>query len=122
MEKQDQIWKALSDGTRRKILQILRDGKKTTTEIVDSFPELTRFNVMKHLDVLRSASLVETEKDGRKRFNSLNSMPLERVLEEWVGNIEIPENSSPVEINIEKKPKRISQTKNRADFGWKRYD
>jgi len=49
----DIVWKALSDPTRRAILDLLRDGPRTTTEIVESFPQLTRFGVMKHLDVLR---------------------------------------------------------------------
>ena len=56
----DPVWKALSDPTRRAILDLLRDGPRKTTEIVESFPHLTRFGVMKHLDVLREAQLVQT--------------------------------------------------------------
>ena len=51
-DKQDQIWKALSDPTRREILDFLRNGPKTTTSVVEHFPDLSRFNVMKHLEVL----------------------------------------------------------------------
>ena len=49
----DDVWKALSDPTRRRILDLLRNGPRRTTEIVEAFPRLTRFGVMKHLDVLR---------------------------------------------------------------------
>jgi DNA-binding transcriptional ArsR family regulator len=81
----DNIWKALSDPTRRTILDLLRKGPKTTTEIVDAFPDMTRFAVMKHLDVLRDARLVNTREDGRRRVNSLNAVPIRQIYERWMG-------------------------------------
>jgi DNA-binding transcriptional ArsR family regulator len=81
----DPVWKALSDPTRRAILDFLRDGSRTTTEIVEAFPHLTRFGVMKHLDVLRQAQLVHTREDGRQRVNSLNVTPIRQIYERWVG-------------------------------------
>ena len=81
----DIIWKALSDPTRRTILDLLRDGPRTTTEIVEAFPNMTRHAVMKHIDVLRKASLVNTAKDGRKRENSLNPVPIRQIYERWMG-------------------------------------
>ena len=85
----DIIWKALSDPTRRKILDRLRDGPKSTTEIVEAFPGMTRHAVMKHIDMLRKASLINTTKDptkdGRKRENSLNPVPIRQIYERWMG-------------------------------------
>jgi DNA-binding transcriptional ArsR family regulator len=81
----DPVWKALSDPTRRAILDFLRDRPRTTTEIVESFPHLTRFGVMKHLDVLRHAHLVHTREAGRQRVNSLNVVPIRQIYERWVG-------------------------------------
>jgi len=81
----DPVWKALSDPTRRSILDLLRDRPRTTTEIVESFPHLSRFGVMKHLDVLRQAQLVHTREAGRQRLNSLNVMPIRQIYERWVG-------------------------------------
>lgn len=81
----DAVWKALSDPTRRAILDFLRDRSRTTTEIVDAFPHLTRFGVMKHLDVLRQAHLVHTREAGRQRVNSLNVVPIRQIYERWVG-------------------------------------
>ncbi|MGH9949968.1 MAG: ArsR/SmtB family transcription factor, partial [Pyrinomonadaceae bacterium] len=46
----DPVWKALSDPTRRAILDLLRKGPKITTEIVEAFPDMTRQAVMKHID------------------------------------------------------------------------
>jgi DNA-binding transcriptional ArsR family regulator len=81
----DPVWKALSDATRRAILDFLRDRPRTTTEIVDEFPHLSRFGVMKHLDVLRQAHLVRTREAGRQRVNSLNVVPIRQIYERWVG-------------------------------------
>jgi DNA-binding transcriptional ArsR family regulator len=84
----DPAWKALSDPTRRAILDLLRQGPRTTTEIVDAFPHLTRFGVMKHIDVLREADIIETRQEGRQRINSLNVVPIRQIYERWVGRFE----------------------------------
>jgi DNA-binding transcriptional ArsR family regulator len=88
VDELDPVWKALSDPTRRAILDLLRDRPRTTTEIVEWFPHLTRFGVMKHLDVLRQAHLVQTREDGRQRVNSLNVLPIRQIYERWVGPFE----------------------------------
>jgi DNA-binding transcriptional ArsR family regulator len=80
----DHVWKALSDPTRRSILDSLRKGPLTTTEIVTLHPDLTRFGVMKHLDVLRDAGLVQDRWVGRSRINSLNVVPIRQIYERWV--------------------------------------
>ena len=82
----DQAWKALADATRRSILDFLRDGPRTTTEIVEQFVELSRFGVMKHLEVLRDAGLVLTREDGRRRINALNAAPIRQIYERWVSH------------------------------------
>jgi len=125
----DQIWKALADETRRTILDILRSGPKPTTAIVEQFPDLSRFAVMKHLDVLRQAALVVTREDGRQRINSLNAVPIRMIYERWVSKYEgiwasallrvkeAPErgNSAPSPTrqatNSKRKPKRKSRSR-----------
>jgi len=82
------VWKALADSTRRAILDLLRQGSRTTTEIVEAFPHLTRFGVMKHIDVLREAGLILTREEGRQRVNSLNVVPIRQIYERWVGRFE----------------------------------
>ena len=84
----DAVWKALSDPTRRAILDLLRHGPCTTTQIVEGFPQLTRFGVMKHIDVLREAGLINTREEGRQRLNSLNAIPIRRIYERWVSRYE----------------------------------
>lgn len=82
------VWKALSDTTRREILDLLRSGPKTTSEIVKRFPHLTRFGVMKHIDVLRESHLINTRSQGRRRINSLNALPIRQIYERWVSKYE----------------------------------
>ena len=81
----DPVWKALSDPTRRRILDLLRPGAKTTTEIVEAFPDMTRHAVMKHIDALRTAGLIITREDGRRRINSINAVPIRQIYERWMG-------------------------------------
>jgi DNA-binding transcriptional ArsR family regulator len=80
----DIVWKALSDPTRRSILDLLRKGPLTTTEIVARFPALTRFGVMKHLGVLRDAKLVTERWEGRRCIISLIVIPIRQIYERWV--------------------------------------
>ena len=87
-EELDSVWKALSDSTRRSILDLLRHGPRMTTEIVDAFPHLSRFGVMKHIEVLREAGLIHTREEGRQRINSLNVVPIRQIYERWVGRFE----------------------------------
>jgi DNA-binding transcriptional ArsR family regulator len=87
-ENLDHVWKALSDPTRRAILDELRVGPRTTTELVALFPDLTRFAVMKHMDVLRDANLMKTKAEGRHRINSLNVLPIRQIYERWVSPFE----------------------------------
>jgi DNA-binding transcriptional ArsR family regulator/uncharacterized protein YndB with AHSA1/START domain len=78
------VWKALANPIRRSILDELRHGPRTTGELADVVPELSRFAVMQHLGVLTEAGLVVVRRRGRNRFNHLNPVPLRRWYERWV--------------------------------------
>lgn len=81
---QDALWRALANPIRRQILDMLRIGPRTTGELAESVPSLSRFAVMQHLEVLVSAGLVLVRRRGRQRFNYLNAAPLRRWYERWV--------------------------------------
>jgi DNA-binding transcriptional ArsR family regulator len=104
----DEVWKALADPTRRSILDLLRHGPRTTIEIAEAFPHLSRFGVMKHLDVLREARLVNTREEGRQRVNSLNPIPIRQIYERWVSPFQDFWSSSLLDIraDAEKKGKK----------------
>jgi DNA-binding transcriptional ArsR family regulator len=82
----DLVWKALADPTRRAILDLLRQKTRTTTEIVERIPSISRFGVMKHLAVLRGAGLVQTREVGRSVVNSLNVVPIRLIYDRWVSD------------------------------------
>jgi DNA-binding transcriptional ArsR family regulator len=84
----DPVWKALADSTRRSILDRLRKGPSTTTGLVEAFPHLSRFGVMKHIEVLREAGLINTREESRQRINTLNVVPIRQIYERYVGRFE----------------------------------
>jgi len=77
------VWRALADPSRRKILDLLRDGPRTTGSLAAEF-EFSRFAVMKHLNALESAGLVLVERQGRERFNHLNPVPIQAIHRRWI--------------------------------------
>jgi DNA-binding transcriptional ArsR family regulator/uncharacterized protein YndB with AHSA1/START domain len=76
------LWRALSDPTRRRILDLLRERPRITGEVASHF-EISRIAVMRHLEVLSAARLVTSRKRGRERWHYLNAVPLERLHERW---------------------------------------
>ncbi len=78
------VWKALSDPTRRELLDLIAPGPITTGELVAKIPRLCRTAVMKHLDVLEAADLIHVRRQGRLRWNVFNALPLERIVQRWV--------------------------------------
>ena len=77
------IWPALSDPTRRRILDLLREQPRITGDIASHF-EVSRIAVMRHLQVLAAAGLITSRKRGRERWHYLNAVPLQRMYERWV--------------------------------------
>jgi DNA-binding transcriptional ArsR family regulator len=84
------VFKALADPTRRKILDELteRNGQ-TLFEICSRLAMKyrlgsTRQAISQHLDVLEAAGLIETRRDGRYKFHSINKKPLERIADRWL--------------------------------------
>lgn len=76
------VFRAVSDPTRRAILDTLRAGPRAAGAIADAFP-VSRPAISRHLRVLRHASLVREEKRGRERLYALNSEPL-KAIDDWL--------------------------------------
>jgi DNA-binding transcriptional ArsR family regulator len=77
--------KALSDPTRREILQMLRGGSKAAGEISEKF-DITAAAISRHLSVLKDADLIRDQRDGKFIIYTLNTSVLEDVLF-WVSNL-----------------------------------
>lgn len=69
---------ALSDPTRRAMLELLRSGHLPAGEIARAFP-VSRPAISRHLRLLRQARLVQERRDGRRRIYRLDPAPLREV-------------------------------------------
>jgi uncharacterized protein YndB with AHSA1/START domain len=81
----DDVFKALADPTRRRLLDLLfkKDGQ-TLSAIEERVADMTRFGVMKHLRVLEEAGLVATRRRGREKLHYLNVVPIRLIHDRWV--------------------------------------
>jgi DNA-binding transcriptional ArsR family regulator len=78
------LWRALASPWRRRLLDLLRQAPATTGALASQLPELSRFAVMQHLEVLTGAGVVIAERRGRDRINHINPVPLREWYERWV--------------------------------------
>ncbi|HCN39624.1 MAG TPA: hypothetical protein DIS77_04915 [Rothia sp.] len=84
----DDLFAVIADPTRRHILEFLAIERLSVGELVEELG-ISQPTVSKHLKVLRTAGLVETEAVGQKRFYSLVPQPLERVTD-WLTSLVPP--------------------------------
>ncbi|MGD6830855.1 helix-turn-helix domain-containing protein [Sutcliffiella halmapala] len=82
-EKLANIFKALGHPMRIQILDYIKDRPMSTGELSEQF-QVTRFAVMKHIDVLEETGLLVPRKVGRTRLNYLNAVPLQQLYQRWV--------------------------------------
>lgn len=80
-----ETFKALSDPTRRAVLDLLKDGAKTAGEIGSQF-EMTGATVSHHLSVLREAGLVSDQRRGKYIYYELNVSVLDEITG-WVAGL-----------------------------------
>ena len=78
LRREDAVFRALADPTRREILGLLRNRRLTVGEIAANF-RTSRPAISKHLRLLRSAGLVVSHKDGATSICGLNAKPLKTV-------------------------------------------
>jgi DNA-binding transcriptional ArsR family regulator len=78
----NETFKALSDPTRRAILDLLKERDKTAGEIAEHF-HITKPSVSHHLSGLKNANLVQDERRGQFIYYSLNTTVLQDVMK-WL--------------------------------------
>lgn len=71
--------KALSDPTRREILNLLKSRRRSAGELSDAFP-VTGASISRHLAVLKEADLVRDTREGKFIYYELNASVLEEVM------------------------------------------
>ncbi|HEY7057203.1 MAG TPA: metalloregulator ArsR/SmtB family transcription factor [Vicinamibacterales bacterium] len=84
--RQDIVFRAIADPTRREILRLLRGGRRSVGDLAANFSQ-SRPAISKHLRLLRSAGLVVTHERGTIRLCELNAKPL-RAVDTWLKDYE----------------------------------
>jgi DNA-binding transcriptional ArsR family regulator len=85
----DDVFRALADPTRRRILDLLADhGTLTVGELAAEFPGLVASGISKHLMALRAAGLVTATKDGRNQRYAIDGDRMAAALAPWVARYE----------------------------------
>ncbi len=80
------VFNAIAEPQRRRILALLRIGERAATEIAETL-ELAASAASKHLRVLREVGLVQVRKEGRQRYYTLDATGL-REVHDWTGGFE----------------------------------
>ncbi|QCX52242.1 autorepressor SdpR family transcription factor [Elizabethkingia sp. JS20170427COW] len=76
------LFKALNDETRRMIIELLKEGDMDAGEIADKF-KISKPSISHHLDILKRADLISSEKKGQHIIYTLNTSILEDIIN-WI--------------------------------------
>lgn len=108
-EGEDLLWRALTDSNRRLLLDRLRDGPKTTGALCDGIA-ISRYGVMRHLQVLERCGLIVVERRGRERWNHLNAARLVAGVERWLTPFSDGSAGSPLDLSC-----RVDSPKDKSE-------
>lgn len=86
----DLIFKALADAKRRRLMDLLKEGPKTTGQLCEEFEGVDRCTVMQHLGVLEKAGLIFVKKEGKFRWNYLDVVPIREIYDRWINQYASP--------------------------------
>lgn len=84
----DDVFKALGDPTRRRLLDLLYEQNGQTLGQLCEHLDMTRQSATQHLGILEAANLVSTVRRGREKLHFINPVPLHEVYERWVRKFE----------------------------------
>ena len=88
MDDADKVFKALSDPTRRKLLdQLCERNGQTLGQLCEGLA-MARQSATQHLGILEEANLISTVRRGREKLHFINPVPLHDVYERWVRKFE----------------------------------
>lgn len=110
----DRVFKALSDATRRQLLDLLFQEDGQTLSALESQLAMTRFGVMKHLKVLEQAGLVIAKRKGREKLHFLNPVPIRLIHDRWINKYREPHVSALVELKAQLEQDSCNRATKRA--------
>ena len=85
---EDDVFRALADGSRRALLDRLhRENGQTLGELCAGL-DMTRQAVTKHLLILEQANLIAIQRQGRQKLHFINPVPINDIAERWIGKFQ----------------------------------
>lgn len=88
MTEIDQIFKALADPSRRKLLDLLHARNGQTLSELCSELDMARQSVTQHLGLLEDANLISVQRQGREKLHYFNPVPIHDIYERWIRKFE----------------------------------
>jgi DNA-binding transcriptional ArsR family regulator/uncharacterized protein YndB with AHSA1/START domain len=88
LDVMDKVFRALADGSRRRLLDRLNARNGQTLRELSAGLDMTRQSVSKHLAVLEAANLVSTVRIGREKLHYLNPVPINDISERWIDHFD----------------------------------
>jgi DNA-binding transcriptional ArsR family regulator len=85
---EEKVFKALADGSRRKLLDALYRKNGQTLGELCSHLDMARQSATQHLEILAEANLVTSVRRGREKLHFINPVPIHEVFERWVRKFE----------------------------------
>lgn len=80
----DEVFKALADSNRRKMLDRLRETAGLTLSQLVGDLGMTRQSASRHVSVLEKAGLIVSHWSGREKLHYLNPVPVVEIAERWI--------------------------------------
>ncbi|MCC3372533.1 helix-turn-helix domain-containing protein [Cohnella sp. REN36] len=80
----DIVFKALADGSRRQLLDVLYQRNGQTLGELCEHLDMARQSVTKHLTILEEANLIAVEWQGRNKLHYLNAAPIGDIYDRWI--------------------------------------
>jgi DNA-binding transcriptional ArsR family regulator len=87
----DDVFKALADASRRKLLDVLHRQNGQTLAELCAHLDMTRQAVTKHLNLLEQANLIAIVWRGREKLHYLNPVPIHEIYERWISKYQRPQ-------------------------------
>jgi DNA-binding transcriptional ArsR family regulator/uncharacterized protein YndB with AHSA1/START domain len=81
----DDVFRALADPGRRRLLDSLNERNGQTLRELTECLDMARQSVSKHLAILEEANLVTTVRRGREKYHYLNAAPISEIAQRWIG-------------------------------------
>jgi DNA-binding transcriptional ArsR family regulator len=86
--KEDAVFRALADASRRALLDRLHHRSGQTLNELCAGLAMSRQAVTKHLSILESANLLVVQRQGRERLHFINPVPINAIAERWLAKFQ----------------------------------